>query len=719
MNYDNNQEKPKELNIKNELFTINTNYNSSEINKVMKSSTNIFSYLSPLLTETLTSFRKTRNGNSFKTITSLPKKKLLLRNKNSINLFKPKNNNIYLKTQNNFGKTEDIPLLGPNNPPSLFDKDKLASFYKMSGDQKISLKSPEEKLLRDKLFEKYNIKKDRYSKYESINFNGYQTTTSNFFRQKIDNNTQLKMDIRYFKNFNKASKIIDINKQLVKRVNEMTNYFLLQKYSKKIEDDQIKKFYEKKMPKIHIRIQAKKPDFLKKAVDYEQNNNDEEPKKERRKKNTNKNVIFQGKNSLGSIKLNQFRKFAYNGLIEPEYIDDIQEIINLEPAKAEEDDENEKKNEQDKMKKLNKVERHYLSLIINKLFIAFKPNSRIDFSITKFGNKIYLFGGFSSKIYNELWTFNIDTNKWHQVKYKEKDEPTPRKGHTAIIIKNNIFIFGGEVPKDLPNEDLITYNILNNKFYYPKIPKKKKINPRKGHIMIGTNQTFMIQGGIDLRTLVLENSAYIYNIYDNYWDKLECIGKPLPHRAYHCATMVNSYLKNTLSSYTFYSLPDDISEENKSKIRYEGIYIFGGVNEKKIYCNDLYVIKIGKKPCINIKPKIAGKPPEPRINSKMLFLENYFFIIIHGGITMEQIFCDDIAVLNLENFNWIRPIIDDERGSENDLIGRIKHEIFFDSDKLYIFGGLGEENLLPLNFEIVEFEVTGFFNNFMLPGEEN
>jgi hypothetical protein len=77
MNYDNNQEKPKELNIKNELFTINTNYNSSEINKVMKSSTNIFSYLSPLLTETLTSFRKTRNGNSFKTITSLPKKKII------------------------------------------------------------------------------------------------------------------------------------------------------------------------------------------------------------------------------------------------------------------------------------------------------------------------------------------------------------------------------------------------------------------------------------------------------------------------------------------------------------------------------------------------------------------------------------------------------------------------------------------------------------------
>ena len=237
--------------------------------------------------------------------------------------------------------------------------------------------------------------------------------------------------------------------------------------------------------------------------------------------------------------------------------------------------------------------------------------------------------------------------------------------------------------------------------------------------MVGTNQTFLIQGGYDIRTLVLENSAYVYNIIDNYWDKLDCRGKSLPFRAYHCAIMVNSYMKNTLSSYTFYSLPDDISDENKSKIRYEGVYLFGGINEKKMYCNDLYIIKIGSRPCINIKPKIAGKPPEPRIHAKMLFLENYFFVIIHGGIQMNQIYCDNIAVLNLENYNWIKPIIDEERGTEDSLIGRIKHEIFFNEDKLYIFGGIGEDNMLPLNFEIVQFEVTGFFNNFMFQEEVN
>ena len=699
---------------KNVLFNINTNYNSAEINKVMKSSTNIFSQLSPLLTETLTSFNK--NNHRLKTFASNNDRNILmLRNKNSIKLIKPKSHNIYLKTQNNFHTLDDEFTLGPNNFPSIKEKNNLASFYKMSGDQKHLYKSPEEKIFRDKLFEKYDIKKDRYNKKNDII---EYKTLSNYYPQKADNNTHLKILVRYFKNFNKAKKMINVNKQLVHRVNELTNFFLLQKYSQKIETNQMKKYFEKKMPKIQIRVQTKKAKYLKDDFNFEQNIYEEKEKEKKISKKNKENQIYQDKklNSLGAIKFSYFRRFAYNGLIEPELIEDFPEII--EPKNAEEDEENEKK-KIEKMKKLNKIERHYLSLNISKLHNAFKPNSRIDFSIAKYDNKIYLYGGFSSKIYNELWTYNIDTNKWSKIKSKDKDDPIPRKGHTALIIKNNMFIYGGESPKENISEDLIAYNIILNKFYYPKIQRKKKINQRKGHIMVGTNQTFLIQGGMDIRTLVVENSAFIYNIIDNYWEKLEYIGKPLPYRAYHCATIVNSFSKSTLSSYTFYSLPDDISDEVKKKIRYEGIYIFGGINEKKMYCNDLYVIKIGKKPCINIKPKILGKPPEPRIHAKMLFLENYFFIIIHGGILMNQNFCDNIAVLNLENFNWIKPIIDEERGTEKKLIGRIKHDIFFNDEKLYIFGGLGDENMLPLNFEIVEFEVTGFFNNLIFPNSDD
>ena len=729
--YNNKREaQKKEIITKNNLFTINTNYNSSEINKVMKSSTNIFTHLSPLLTETLTSFSNPKINNNLKTlISNNSRNKYFQRNKNSMKLLKQKSPINYLKTHSNFhsidNDIENEYLLGPKNPPSIFDKNNLTSFYKISGDLKNSNKSPEEKLLRDKLFEKYEIKKNRYRNIFKKNDNVYNLATqSNFFHPKGDN-AHFKIEIRYFKNFNKATKTIDINKQLVKRVNEMTNFFLLQKYSQKIENNQMKKYYEKKMPKIHIRVQTKKNKFLKKSLDFEQLENDEEKEKENenekkittKKLRKKKNEIFGEKkvNSLGAIKLSYFRKFAYNGLIEPELIEDFPEITE---HKEEKDLDDKKKKELEKIRKMNKLERHYLSLKIVKKINGFKPNSRVDFSITKFGNKIYLFGGVSSKIYNELWTYNIDTNKWDKIIYDEKEEPIPRKGHTSVIIKNTIFIFGGETTKDATYEDLVTYNIILNKFYYPKISKKRKINQRKGHIMIGTNQTFLIQGGIDLRTSTLENSAYIYNIIDNYWERLDYRGKPLPYRAYHCCTMVSSYINHTLSAYTFYSLPDDISDEVKSKIRYEGIYIFGGINEKKMYCNDLFILKTGNRPCINIKPKISGKPPEPRIHAKMLFIENYFFVIIHGGIKINQTFCDNIAVLNLENYNWIKPIIDDEGGTEKRLIGRTKHEIFFNNDKLYILGGLGDDNMLPLNFEIVQFEVTGFFNN-LLSSEED
>ena len=102
--YNNEREaQKKEIISKNNLFTINTNYNSSEINKVMKSSTNIFTHLSPLLTETLTSFSNPKINNNLKTlISNNSRNKYFQRNKNSMKLLKQKSPINYLKTHSNF-----------------------------------------------------------------------------------------------------------------------------------------------------------------------------------------------------------------------------------------------------------------------------------------------------------------------------------------------------------------------------------------------------------------------------------------------------------------------------------------------------------------------------------------------------------------------------------------------------------------------------------------
>ena len=699
------------------LFSINSNYNSLEINKMMNSSKNLFSHLSPLFTKTLTSFKNDKNKLSSQNINAYSKKNLVLRNCSQLNnISNPKllnyNSHKFLKTQNNFKNKHFV--LSPNNPPSIQDKNKLTSYYKTSENIKSNYKSPQDKEFKNNLFEKYEIKKNKYS--------------DNNYPQIMDNNLHLKIMKPYFKNTYKANKTIDINKQLVHRVTEMTNFFLLKKYFQKIEKDQKKMYFIRKMPKIQIKSKIKKAGF-KKENEYEEEINNGNNKKKNKKY---KGIEYSKKiNYLGSIKLNRFKKFAYNSLIEFQLDDEDDDDFNLlsinnniKKNKAVTFNNDKKLNENNENKnnlgKLirKKFEKHYLALNISNLNLAFKPSSRMDFSISKLNNKIYLYGGVSSIIYNELWVYNISKNKWDQIPIIEKDDPTARKGHTSIIIKDMLFIYGGEIPKERPYEDLIVYNITTNKFHYPKIPIKKKINQRIGHICVGTNQTFLIQGGMDARTQLIDNSAFFYNIFGNFWQKLECIGQSLPYRIYHCAVMANYYAKSSSGPYGFYFPPDDYQEGSVRKIRYEGVYIFGGINEKKNYTNDIFIIKIGQKPCINIKPKILGPAPEPRIKAKMVFLENYYFIIIHGGIKSDQNFCNDITVLNLENYNWIKPIIPNENGEGNSLIARIEHQIFFHGDKLYIFGGLGEENILSMNFEIVEFEVTGFYDNYMHPDNE-
>ena len=57
----------------------------------------------------------------------------------------------------------------------------------------------------------------------------------------------------YFTSITKANKTIAINKQLVLRMNDITNYFLLEKYNNNINKLQKTEYLIKKMPKINIK----------------------------------------------------------------------------------------------------------------------------------------------------------------------------------------------------------------------------------------------------------------------------------------------------------------------------------------------------------------------------------------------------------------------------------------------------------------------------------
>ena len=546
--------------------------------------------------------------------------------------------------------------------PKEGDREKLSNYYKLTDDY-----DNEEDLTNTISSTRENNKPENkeqkllFSRYNIL----YDNTISSTQLPKInDSNISCNFQSTYFNSSNKAKRTIQTNKQLADRMNEITNYFLVQKYKKEIENFEKKKYFLKKMPKIIIKNIDEKNDI-----------------------DTN---IFESNNQrtdsygISKISMNVFKKVSFNGMLA---------VNNLD------------------MKKFSRKIIHEVNAIITYLSPAYKPYSRTDFSINIYKNYAYLFGGLSSGYLNDIWEYDLLKNKWNKIPFKEdNDLPVPRYNHSMNIMNKYLVIYGGFTPKnsDRIPEQLILFDLEEKIFIYPKITKRPEYIQRKGHIAVSTTNTMLIYGGMDVESGEILNSAYLLDLNKYEFEKLQYYGLKLPYLMNHNAVLVNNFHIYTTKPYSFYKIPeDDIPNTGKNIIN--GVYIFGGENERGDLKNDMYIIVIGSKPCRVYKPKIDGIPPEPRMSCGMEFILSYDFIIIHGGTGRGSRVLNDIMILNTESFNWIRPIFDfSGEGSPKELISRTEHEIFFYRGRIYILGGRDLENYLKMNFECIQFEITNF-----------
>jgi len=545
--------------------------------------------------------------------------------------------------------------------PTFNDREKLTTFYKTTLDNKNMEKNNKENEYEKKsLFQRYKINIKNLSRNLHLPKIEYKDLTY-IIKEK------------FFKNLDNANKIIQTNKQINSRINEMGQYFQLEKYNNKINENESTKLLIKKMPKIKIKLIKQDGEEIIENVKNLNKSNEIKFKKENLTENNKQN-------KKRRISINLFRRISYNGILTSNSLKNI---------------------------KKSKKEMHQVNALISLIKLAYRPNALSQFSISIYNNKLYLFGGLSVGFNNHLWKYDILLRKWNKIKINNYEEPVPRYAHTSILINNNIIIFGGEIPKNYFKfpEDLIIFNIEKNKFIFPKI-KQFHIQQRKGHICVATTESMLIHGGMNIETLKIENSSYIFNFNKMKWLPFDYIGEKLPKIMYHNAVIVNNYSNLIDDSYSFYKPPNNIPSRRLNKIKFEGIYLFGGINEERIINNEIFIISICIKPCEVFKPKIDGIPPEPRYNSKMIFISDYNFIVISGGTGINQYVFNDLMILDMECLNWIKPIFDNDNPKY--LIHRTEHEMFYNNGKIYLFGGRNENNYVNMDFECVEFEITNF-----------
>lgn len=74
------------------------------------------------------------------------------------------------------------------------------------------------------------------------------------------------------------------------------------------------------------------------------------------------------------------------------------------------------------------------------------PSSRDSHSAVIAGDSMYLFGGSTGSARNDLYSFSLTTNQWHQwspVPGQSSDLPCPRFCHICEVHDNSLYVFGG------------------------------------------------------------------------------------------------------------------------------------------------------------------------------------------------------------------------------------------------------------------------------------
>ncbi|EGR29153.1 kelch motif family protein, putative, partial [Ichthyophthirius multifiliis] len=292
-----------------------------------------------------------------------------------------------------------------------------------------------------------------------------------------------------------------------------------------------------------------------------------------------------------------------------------------------------------------------------------KPDAREGQSLVTEGKHAYLFGGIGKELYNQIAELDLTNFKWQILKQVQGNIPSARYGHSCNIYRRNIIIFGGQQR---------------------------------------SNQTV-------LKTRELLQDVYFLNIDTLTWKLINCQGGPLQQRRNHASAiigrnmLIHGGINNKEQTLKDLWILDLVWVEALTKwaanIQYEGLYAFGGRNNKGDILGDLKILKTDCKPLQWIKIETKGVLPKPRHSHSQNFSQHYNFLIIYGGQNDNdsQVFYNDMHLLNVDDLNWIKVT-----SNSYPAISRSSHSACIFDTKFIVFGGINIDGLIPSLLSIGE-----------------
>jgi hypothetical protein len=356
------------------------------------------------------------------------------------------------------------------------------------------------------------------------------------------------------------------------------------------------------------------------------------------------------------------------------------------------------------------------------------PQCRTGTKIVRYVNpntyraKLMIFAGLSSKRLNDVWELDITNEnnlKWEKINCKG-ELPMIRSEHTSVLYKNELFIFGGILEDEKfyrTKEDILIFDMIAHKFIEGQCANKNDVKWRKNHIAESVGHHMFMYGGMDEDGNILHD-FWLLELIKLRWIKIDPRGIKFPGMAYHSSALVISQEKKEHATFSIFRQPDiPIFQLKNKKILFEGIYIFGGIDDSGKYLNDVYVIRICRKPLEKIILNISGIQPPPRSHASLNFYENLNVLILHGGRNdkfKKGVCYNDFWILDLELLQWSKLSTYDGI-SKNAVEARADHCAIIHNNNLIIFGGSNESNFLGSELLLVNLDFTETKNRKVAP----
>jgi len=232
--------------------------------------------------------------------------------------------------------------------------------------------------------------------------------------------------------------------------------------------------------------------------------------------------------------------------------------------------------------------------------------------------------------------------------------PTPREGHSATLVADNIYVFGGSSEQGYMN-DLYVLAVGEQsageqmRMAWGTVDVSGRApSPREGHSATAVNERIFVFGGFTEEGY--SNDLYVLNVALMAWEKPPVAGTAPSGREGHAATLFK-----------------------------DRIIVFGGFMDGGCL-NDVAVLDTGTQTWV--RPEVSGAPPRPR--QDMSAVRRGHTILYTGGCNFARQECyADSFVLDLRERQWREASF----LKDGNLAPREDHTVTLVRDRVLLFGG--------------------------------